>query len=82
MLKTAVGDINNDGYENEIAVLVCDIQGIKLCVYQISYNSSSSQFSIKQMVDAGTIYKYNLTDYYKLMGYNGFSRVPGADILT
>ena len=82
MLKTATGDINHDGYENEIAVLVCDTQGVKLSVYQIYYSASSQQFSIKEMVDLGNIYTYNLVEFYKLMGYNGFNRAPGADILT
>ena len=82
LLKTATGDFNHDGYENEIAVLACDANGITLSVYQITCNNNTKQFSIKEMADAGTIFKYNLSDYYKLIGYNGFNRAPGADVLA
>ena len=82
LLKTATGDFNHDGYENEIAVLACDTNGITLRVYQITCNNNTKQFSIKEMADAGTIFKYNLSDYYKLIGYNGFNRAPGADVLA
>ena len=57
-------------------------KGITLRVYQISCNSNTKQFSIKEMADAGTIFKYNMTTMYQLMGYNGFNRVPGADVLA
>lgn len=82
LLKIATGDFNNDGYENEIAVLASDTKGIYLYAYQIDFNSGSGAFSVKEMSNVGTLYTYNVPSYFKKWSYNGFNRVPGGDIIA
>lgn len=83
LLKVAVGDFNNDGYENEVAMLTSDRKEIYLRFYQVTYDTSTKKFSIKEMPNtARTLYTYHESDYIKKWSYNGSSRVPGGDIVA
>lgn len=83
LLKVAVGDFNNDGYENEVAMLTSDRKEIYLRFYQVTYDTSTKKFSIKEMPNtARTLYTYHESDYIKKWSYNGSSRLPGGDIVA
>ena len=80
LIKTAVGDFNDDGFDNEIAMLTADKKGINLCVYQI--RCENNNFTIRTMSDVGRIYSYSNPDYITTWSYNGWNRMPGAEILA
>ena len=99
LIRCAVGDFNNDGYANEVAMLTTNPWGIDITLYQISYYGGN--FSIRRMTTNNmgkrssnpnlsnggnndtAIYLYNNPNYVKNERfYNGFNRVPGADIVA
>ena len=78
-IKAAAGDFNNDGYNNEIAVMTADRLGINLFVYQITYENNN--FVIRTMKDLGRINAYsNETAFNNCL--NGSSIMIGGDIVT
>ena len=90
LVKCAIGDFNDDGYANEVAMMTADVVGIHIDIYQITY--SGGNFSIRRIdtgdmgkswdVNGHTQYTYNYPDYFRKWSYNGYNRVPGADILA
>lgn len=80
LVKCATGDFNHDGYANEVAMLTADKKGINLCVYQIRYGNNG--FEISTMSDVGRIYSYSNPDYITTWNYNGWNRVPSAEVLA
>ena len=80
IIKTAAGDFNDDGFANEIAMLTADKKGINLCVYQI--RCENNNFTIRMMSDVGRIYTFSNPDYVTKWSYNGWNRMPGAEILA
>lgn len=83
VMKTATGDFNNDGFENEVAVLTADVKQIVMRIYQINYDKESEKFSIKEMPNTYKVLRtYVEPDYVREWGYNGWNRIPGAELLT
>lgn len=82
VMKVAVGDFNNDGFANEVAMVTADLHGIYLMVYQLTYNTDSGKFAIKELYDRTSIYWYEYPGYFDHWCYNGWNRVPGADIVA
>ena len=78
-IKTAAGDFNNDGYNNEIAVMTADRGGINLFVYQITYENNN--FVIRTMKDLGRINSYSNETAFNGC-FNGSSIMIGGDIVT
>ena len=83
LLKVAVGDFNHDGYENEVAMFTSDKKGVYLCYYQVTYDTRTANFSIKEMPNtARTLLTYGDPAYITKWSYNGSSRLPGGDVVA
>lgn len=92
VVKVAVGDLNHDGWDNEVAMVTADVVGVHVDIYQITYDTGNKKFNVKHL-DVGnmgkswdtnghTQYTYNYPDYFRKWSYNGWNRVPGADVVT
>ena len=79
VVKVEPLDLDGDGYTNEIAMLTAYVKGIDLDFYRISY--ADGKFSISQLDGiSGRQYTYSNPDYVRKWSYNGWNRMPGADI--
>ncbi len=81
-IKLAVGDFNNDGYDNEVAMLAVDVETVYLSLYQVNYDAANKKFSLRVLQDSTIIHTYDNPAYEKRWGYNGGSRMHGGEILA
>ena len=74
--SVAVGDLNGDGYRNEVALITEEVIGVFLSIIQLSYANGS--FSRTALVDNQQIYTHTTLMEQCRGDHNGFWAVPSV----